>query len=120
VRHLLIVSLSRSGGKLLRMLLDGHPKINAFPYEHWNRKSKNEIPTHRMEAFARMPAEEQFETAGAAQAEKKLLRVHQLAGGGGDGPGEPKRLEPGRSRPCTKAWRTHTFPRSEEPGTPSS
>ena len=75
--HLLIVSLSRSGGKLMRMLLDGHPEINAFPYEHWNRVSKNEIPTHRMEAFARMPAEEQFSTAGAAHVERKLLRVHQ-------------------------------------------
>ena len=61
----------------MRTLLDGHPDVNAFPYEHWGRMSKNEIPTHRMEAFARMPAEEQFETAGAAQAEMKLLRVHQ-------------------------------------------
>lgn len=76
MKHLLIVSLSRSGGKLMRMLLDGHPELNAFPYEHWNRVSKNEIPTHRIEAFARMPADEQFATAGAAHVERKLLRVH--------------------------------------------
>jgi hypothetical protein len=73
----LIVSVSRIGGKLVRTLLDGHPEVNAFPYEHWNRRSKNEIPTHRMEAFARMSAEEQLATAGAPQAELKLLRVHE-------------------------------------------
>jgi hypothetical protein len=74
--HALIVSLSRSGGKLMRMLLDGHPQVNAFPYEHWNRVSKNEIPTRRMDAWSRMPPDERFATAGAAHVERKLLRVH--------------------------------------------
>ena len=79
MNHVLIVSLSRSGGKLLRMLLDGHPELNAFPFEHWNRKSKNEIPTRRMEAFGRLSVEEKLATAGAAHAERKLMRVHPPA-----------------------------------------
>ena len=76
MNHLLIVSLSRSGGKLVRTLLDGHPQCNAFPYQHWNRTSKNTIPTRRIEAFARLSVEERLSTAGAAHVERKLKRLH--------------------------------------------
>jgi hypothetical protein len=76
MNHILIVSLSRSGGKLLRTLLDGHPQLNVFPFEHWNRKSKNEIPTRRIEAFDRLSVEEKLATAGAAHVERKLMRLH--------------------------------------------
>ena len=76
MNHLLIVSLSRSGGKLVRTLLDGHPECNAFPYEHWNRMSKNAIPTRRIEAFGRLTVADRMGTAGAAQAERKLRRLH--------------------------------------------
>ena len=76
MNHILIVSLSRSGGKLLRMLLDGHRQLNVFPFEHWNRKSKNEIPTRRMEAFDRLSVEDKLGTAGAAHVERKLMRLH--------------------------------------------
>jgi hypothetical protein len=74
--HVLIVSLSRSGGKLLRMLLDGHPALNAFPFEHWNRPSKNKIPTRRMEIFTRLSDADKLETAGASHVERKLGRLH--------------------------------------------
>jgi hypothetical protein len=76
MNHLLIVSLSRSGGKLLRMLLDGHPALNAFPFEHWNRRSKNKIPTRRMEIFTRLSDADKLETAGASHVERKLRRLH--------------------------------------------
>jgi hypothetical protein len=76
MNHLLIVSLSRSGGKLLRMLLDGHPALNAFPFEHWNRRSKNKIPTRRMEIFTRLSDADKLETAGASHVERKLDRLH--------------------------------------------
>jgi len=76
MNHLLIVSLSRSGGKLLRMLLDGHPELNVFPFEHWNRVSKNKIPTRRMGAFGRLSADARLETAGSVHLERKLLRLH--------------------------------------------
>ena len=76
MNHVLIVSLSRSGGKLLRMLLDGHPEFNVFPFEHWNRPSKNKIPTRRIEMFDRLSLDEKLETAGAQHAERKLSRVH--------------------------------------------
>jgi hypothetical protein len=77
--HLLIVSLSRSGGKLLRMLLDGHPALNVFPFEHWNRHSKNKIPTRRMEMFTRLSDADKLETAGASHVERKLGRLHPQA-----------------------------------------
>lgn len=76
MNHALIVSLSRSGGKLLRTLLDGHPALNVFPFEHWNRTSKNKIPTRRMEAFARLSVEDKLMTAGAEHVERKLTRLH--------------------------------------------
>jgi hypothetical protein len=76
MNHILIVSLSRSGGKLLRTLLDGHPQLNVFPFEHWNRKSKNEMPTRRMEAFGRLSVEDKLGTAGVAHVERKLIRLH--------------------------------------------
>lgn len=79
MNHLLIVSLSRSGGKLLRMLLDGHPEVNAFPFEHWNRPSKNKIPTRRMKIFSSLPDDAKLETAGAAHVERKLGRLHPHA-----------------------------------------
>ena len=74
--HILIVSLSRSGGKLLRMLLDGHAALNVFPFEHWNRHSKNKIPTRRMEIFTRLDETDKLETAGASHVERKLGRLH--------------------------------------------
>ncbi|MGH9721680.1 MAG: sulfotransferase [Bryobacteraceae bacterium] len=77
--HLLIVSLSRSGGKLLRTLLDGHPELNVFPFEHWNRMSKNKIPARRIEAFDRLSVEAKLATAGAAHVERKLMRLHPPA-----------------------------------------
>lgn len=76
MNHVLIVSLSRSGGKLMRMLLDGHPELNAFPFEHWNRTSKNTIPTRRMEIFDRLSIDAKLKTAGAAHVERKLKRLH--------------------------------------------
>ena len=76
MNHLLIVSLSRSGGKLLRMLLDGHPDFNVFPFEHWNRPSKNDIPTRRIAAFRDLSVDDKLATAGASHAQRKLLRVH--------------------------------------------
>jgi hypothetical protein len=79
MNHFLIVSLSRSGGKLLRMLLDDHPECNVFPFEHWNRPSKNKIPTRRMEAFGRLSVETKLETAGAPHVERKLGRLHPQA-----------------------------------------
>ena len=79
MNHILIVSLSRSGGKLLRMLLDGHPELNVFPFEHWNRRSKNGIPTRRMGAFHRLSVEEKLATVGAAHVERKLKRLHPPA-----------------------------------------
>jgi hypothetical protein len=74
--HVLIVSLSRSGGKLLRMLLDGHPDLNTLPYEHWNRPSKNDMPTRRMAALATVSEDQRLAIAGAAQVEAKLQRIH--------------------------------------------
>jgi hypothetical protein len=76
MNHALIVSLSRSGGKLLRTLLDGHPEANVFPFEHWNRTSKNKIPTRKMEAFERLSVEDKLATAGADHLERKLTRLH--------------------------------------------
>lgn len=76
VTHVLIVSLSRSGGKLLRMLLDGHSQLNVFPFEHWNRTSKKSIPTRNMDAFERLSVDQKLATAGGEHAERKLLRLH--------------------------------------------
>jgi hypothetical protein len=76
MRHALIVSLSRSGGKLLRTLFDGHPECNVFPYEHWNRASKNSIPTERTQAFGELSVDQRVEAAGADQVERKLNRLH--------------------------------------------
>jgi hypothetical protein len=76
MNHLLIVSLSRSGGKLVRTLLDGHPECNALPYEHWNRMSKNMIPTRRIEIFHRLSVDARLATAGAAHVQRKLKRLH--------------------------------------------
>jgi hypothetical protein len=75
MNHLLIVSLSRSGGKLLRMLLDGHAAFNVFPFEHWNRMAKGKIPTRQMEAFDRLSVDDKLATAGAAHLERKLTRM---------------------------------------------
>ena len=80
MNHLLIVSLSRSGGKLLRMLLDGHPGCNVFPFEHWNRPAKGKIPTREMAAFHDLSVDEKLATAGAAHLERKLLHLHPEAG----------------------------------------
>jgi len=74
--HFLVVSLSRSGGKLLRMLLDGHSQIDAIPFEHWNRVSKADFPARRIAAFARLSLDQKLETAGAAHVERKLRRLH--------------------------------------------
>jgi sulfotransferase family protein len=79
MNHILIVSLSRSGGKLLRTLFDGHPAFNVFPFEHWNRPSKNKIPTRRIEVFSSLSDEAKLETAGAAHVERKLGRLHPPA-----------------------------------------
>jgi hypothetical protein len=76
VNHLLIISLSRSGGKLLRMLLDGHTRLNVFPFEHWNRPVKASYPAHRIEAFERMSVDEKLATAGARFVERKIRRLH--------------------------------------------
>jgi len=76
LKHALIVSLSRSGGKLLRMLLDGHPQVNVFPFEHWNRRSKNTFSMRVVESFPSLPVEARLEAVGAAHVERKLLRVH--------------------------------------------
>ena len=83
MNHVLIVSLSRSGGKLMRMLLDGHPAFNAFPIEHWNRTSKNAIPTRRMAIFDNLSVDDKLETAGGDHVERKLTRLHprDLVGG---------------------------------------
>ncbi len=77
--HVLIVSLSRSGGKLMRMLLDGHPAFNAFPIEHWNRTSKNSIPVKRIARFDTLSVDEKLETAGADHVERKFSRLHPAA-----------------------------------------
>jgi Sulfotransferase family len=79
MNHVRIVSLSRSGGKLLRTLLDGHPELSVFPFEHWNRMSKNKLPARRMEAFDRLSVEDKLTTAGAAHVERKLQRLHSPA-----------------------------------------
>jgi sulfotransferase family protein len=79
MKHLLIVSLSRSGGKLLRMLLDGHPQLNVIPFEHWNRRSKNKFPVRQAEGFASLSVEDRLAAAGAAHAKRKLLRLHPQA-----------------------------------------
>src|SRR5262245_60344827 len=76
MNHVLIVSLSRSGGKLLRTLLDGHPQLSVFPFEHWNRISKNKLPMRRMEAFDRLSIDDKLTTAGAVHVERKLKRLH--------------------------------------------
>lgn len=76
VTHVLSVSLSRSGGKLLRMLLDGHSQLNEFPFEHWNRTSKKSIPARNLEVFDRLTVEQRIATAGGEHAQRKLLRLH--------------------------------------------
>ena len=78
MNHVLIMSLSRSGGKLMRMLLDGHPAFNAFPYEHWNRRSKNSIPRREIETFGQLSVAAKLDTAGASHVERKLQRLHPL------------------------------------------
>ena len=70
------MSLSRSGGKLLRMLLDGHSQINAIPFEHWNRASKADFPARRIAAFGRLTLDQKLATAGAPHVERKLRRMH--------------------------------------------
>ena len=58
------------------MLLDGHPQLNVFPFEHWNRSSKNKVPERRIEMFDRLSVDDKLETAGAAHVERKLARLH--------------------------------------------
>jgi hypothetical protein len=76
----------------MRMLMDGHPEFNAFPFEHWNRTSKNRIPTRRMEMFDRLSVEDKLETAGASHVERKLKRLHP----------------PGLVADVMQAWRVET------------
>ena len=79
MKHVLIVSLRRSGGKLMRMLLDGHSQVNAFPFEHWNRASKLTFPARRITVFDRLSVEDKLRTAGDRVVEKKLRRRHSAA-----------------------------------------
>jgi hypothetical protein len=58
-RHesILVVSLRRSGGKLVRWLLDGHPDIRALPFEHWHSDRKGKFPGSILNRLGRMSAE---------------------------------------------------------------
>lgn len=76
MNHVLIISLSRSGGKLLRMLFDGHTELNAFPFEHWHRGAKGKFPARRIAEFASLSSGDKLATAGAGLAEKKIRSRH--------------------------------------------
>jgi len=58
------------------MLLDGHPELNAFPFEHWNRSSKGTFPARKVAEFAAMSSDDRLATAGAPLVEKKLRKLH--------------------------------------------
>lgn len=62
--NILIVSLRRSGGKLLRRSLDGHPRIRALPFEHWHTAKKGRFPGPILERFGELSAEEKLAITG--------------------------------------------------------
>ncbi len=62
--NILVVSLRRSGGKLVRWLLDGHPDIRALPFEHWHSDKKGKFPGSILDRFHQLSAEEKLEVTG--------------------------------------------------------
>jgi hypothetical protein len=72
---ILIISLSRSGGKLVRLLLDGHPQIRALPFEHWQSRVKLKLRTEIFTRFSTLDAHEKVEACGGAHALRKIQRV---------------------------------------------
>lgn len=73
---ILVISLSRSGGKLVRTLLDGHPQIRALPFEHWHTQRKCRIDQSAIQRFSTLDAREKLDTCGAAHAERKIRGLH--------------------------------------------
>jgi hypothetical protein len=64
---ILIVSLRRSGGKLLRRSLDGHPRLSALPFEHWHTAKKARFPGPVLERFGELRAEEKLAVTGLSE-----------------------------------------------------
>lgn len=73
---ILIISLSRSGGKLLRTLLDGHSQLSVLPFEHWQASSKNRYVEARHAEFASFDPERKLAVCGFGHAREKLRRGH--------------------------------------------
>jgi hypothetical protein len=75
--NILVVSLRRSGGKLVRRLLDGHPDIRALPFEHWHTDRKGKFPGSILNRFKQLSAEEKLALTGIPRiATPKIIRQH--------------------------------------------
>ena len=73
---ILITSISRSGGKLLRTLLDGHPALRVLPFEHWHARRKNGFMPRAVRNFPGLSADERLDVCGFRHARRKLQCLH--------------------------------------------
>ena len=73
---ILIISLSRSGGKLVRALLDGHPQIRALPFEHWQSHLKFKLRAATFKHFSTLDAGAKVDACGGAHARRKIRALH--------------------------------------------
>ena len=73
---ILIISLSRSGGKLVRSLLDGHPQVRALPFEHWQSNLKFKLRASAFKRFSTLDARGKVDACGGAHAHRKIRAVN--------------------------------------------
>lgn len=76
--NILIVSLRRSGGKLLRRLLDGHPEIMALPFEHWHTPKKGRFPGSIIARFGSLSVEEKLAAIGMERAAQRIEHAKKI------------------------------------------
>ena len=68
--------MSRSGGKLVRTLLDGHPQLRVLPFEHWQTPRKVKFNAASVAHFSRMDATAKLDCCGAAHAQTAMRKLH--------------------------------------------
>lgn len=78
--NILIVSIRRSGGKLVRTLLDGHPAIHALLFEHWHTAKKGRFPGPTLERFSSLSPRDKLDVVGFPHG--TVINIKRAFGGG--------------------------------------
>jgi hypothetical protein len=73
--NVLIVSMRRSGGKLMRNLLDGHSQVRSLPMEHWHAPRKATFPAEALARYRELTATERVAIFHRRTPEK-IERLH--------------------------------------------